>query len=103
MPERTKSWYETLCLAGHVGSGNYEEKIVFFYASDINELLNIKYRVPSLKKSKSLRSLRLLNKDEAAKLELMIIKEGRIPLQNARRQGWYFGESLSDISDISEI
>ena len=73
----TKKWFLVRAICGHVGTHRYKERSVFIYGEDVNDVLFIYGRLPSVKKNirgYPFPTIRPIGDSEVGNLEGLIVQ-----------------------------
>jgi hypothetical protein len=108
LPLKMNHWYIVRGFFGHMGIKKYRPVVIFFYSSDITEVLSRYIGMPRVKRSLSASKtpdyhqalkagergyfpdMKELTDQEALDLEQRIKRENKISLEEAKKK-WYYG------------
>ena len=88
-----KKWFLVRAVCGHAENGLYKERSVFIYSGNINDVLSIYGRLPSVKKAIGtypFPGIRPMDDNEVGNLERLIVKRGKISFDSVKEKGYYF-------------
>ena len=88
-------WYAIEVYRAHRGAGRYESIPAYIYAQDVVSALNRYKKMPGVKRSfpRFFPSVRILTGLESKNLEILILKEGKKSLKEAKAS-WYYPKSF---------
>ena len=99
---KTKKWFLVRAICGHVGTHRYKEKSVFIYGEDVNDVLLIYGRLPSVKKDirgYPFPTIRPVDDSEVSNLEGLIVQRRGISLKTVKENGYYFLDYNGDYNN----
>lgn len=89
-------WYKLLVQRTYMGAGRQDTTIAYIFANNITEVLNRYKFMPGVKRDPhkdKFPNISPLSVKDSQELEKIIVQEGRLPLDKAKKS-WYYRELI---------
>lgn len=86
-------WYRVVVRKGHMGGKKTYTTPAYFFAKDINEVLDRFKTMPGVKLKYGPEEVRILTKEEAKRLESVIKSDKRVTMYEVKNK-WYYSHPI---------
>ena len=90
-------WYKLVVQRAHMGAGRQDTTTAYIFANNITEVLNRYKIMPGVKRYREEKyrfpDIFPLSDKDSQELEKIIVQEGRLPLDKAKKS-WYYKELI---------